>query len=40
MADAVFSEDEEIHELVALTKEDDRVVWDEAGRTGAAAELA
>ena len=31
MADAVFSEDEEIHELVALTKEDDQVVWDEAG---------
>lgn len=31
MTDAVFSEDEEIRELVALTKEDDQVVWDEAG---------
>ncbi len=31
MTDAVFSEDEEIHELVVLTKDDDRVVWDEAG---------
>ena len=31
MTDAVFSDDEEIHELVTLTKEDDRVVWDEAG---------
>ncbi len=31
MADAVFSEDEEIQELVALTKEDDQVIWDETG---------
>lgn len=31
MTDAVFSEDEEIHELVVLTKDDDRVIWDEAG---------
>ncbi len=31
MTDAVFSEDEEIHELVTLTKEDDRVIWDETG---------
>ena len=31
MADAVFSEDEEIQELVTLTKEDDKVVWDETG---------
>ena len=31
MADAVFCEDEEIHELVTLTKEDDRTIWDEAG---------
>lgn len=31
MTDAVFSEDEEIHELVVLTKYDDRVIWDEAG---------
>ena len=31
MTDAVFSEDEEICELVTLTKDDGRVVWDEAG---------
>ena len=31
MTDAVFSEDEEIHELVTLTREDDRVTWDEDG---------
>lgn len=31
MTDAVFSEDEELHELVVLTKDDDRVIWDEAG---------
>lgn len=31
MTDAVLSDDEEIRELVTLTKEDDRVVWDEAG---------
>lgn len=30
MTDAVFSDDEEIHELVALTKEDDKVIWDDA----------
>ncbi len=32
MTDAVFSEDEEIQELVTLTKEDGRVIWDEAGK--------
>ena len=31
MQDAVFSEDEELHELVALTRDDSRVIWDEAG---------
>ena len=31
MADAVFSEDHEIVELVCLTREDPRVIWDEAG---------
>lgn len=31
MTDAVFSEDEELHELVELTKDDSRVVWDESG---------
>ena len=31
MTDAVFSEDAEIRELVTLTKEDDQVIWDEAG---------
>lgn len=31
MQDAVFSEDDEIHELVELTKDDSRVIWDEAG---------
>ena len=30
MTDAVFSEDEEIHDLVKLTDEDDRVIWDES----------
>lgn len=30
MTDAVFSEDEEIHDLVKLTAEDDRVIWDES----------
>lgn len=31
MQDAVFSEDAELHELVELTKDDGRVIWDEAG---------
>lgn len=31
MTDAVFAEDEEIHPLVALTPEDDRVIWNDAG---------
>ena len=31
MADAVFSEDGEVLELVALTPEDPEVIWDEAG---------
>lgn len=31
MADAVFSEDGEIQKLVTLTKDDDQVIWDEAG---------
>ncbi len=31
MEDAVFSEDSEVMELVKLTKEDERVIWDEAG---------
>ena len=30
MTDAVFSEDEEIHDLVKLVPEDDRVIWDES----------
>lgn len=29
--DAVFSEDGEVEVLVSLTKEDDRVIWDESG---------
>lgn len=29
--DAVFSENDEIEALVSLTKEDDRVIWDDAG---------
>ncbi len=32
MTDAVFSEDSEVRELVALTNEDSRVIWDESGR--------
>ena len=31
MADAVFSEDEEVMELVTLTQEDPMVIWDDAG---------
>ena len=31
MTDAVFSEDEEIHELVTLTEDDEQVLWDETG---------
>ena len=31
MADAVFSEDDEVMELVCLTRDDPQVVWDEAG---------
>lgn len=31
MADAVFSEDDEVMELVSLTQEDPQVIWDEAG---------
>ena len=31
MADAVFSEDNEVMELVCLTQQDPRVIWDEAG---------
>ena len=31
MADAVFSEDGEVEELVSLTPEDPEVIWDEAG---------
>lgn len=31
MADAVFSEDSEVMELVCLTPQDPRVVWDDAG---------
>lgn len=31
MIDAVFSEDNEVMELVTLTSEDPRVIWDEAG---------
>ena len=31
MTDAVFSEDDEIQELVVLTKEDPLVIWDDAG---------
>lgn len=31
MADAVFSEDDEVMELVCLTQQDPRVIWDEAG---------
>ena len=30
MADAVFSEDDEVMELVCLTQQDSRVIWDEA----------
>ena len=32
MTDAVFSDDDEIHELVTLTKEDNQTIWDEAGK--------
>ena len=32
MADAVFSQDDEVRELVNLTPEDGRVIWDEAGQ--------
>lgn len=32
MSDAVFSEDEEVRELVTLTKDDQRVIWDDAGK--------
>ena len=31
MADAVFSEDDEVMELVCLTRDDPQVIWDEAG---------
>lgn len=31
MIDEVFSEDNEVMELVTLTSEDPRVIWDEAG---------
>ncbi len=31
MADAVFSEDDEVMDLVCLTREEPRVIWDEAG---------
>lgn len=31
MADAVFSEDEEVMELVTLTQEDPMVIWDDVG---------
>lgn len=31
MADAVFSEDSEVMELVCLTPQDPQVIWDEAG---------
>lgn len=31
MADAVFSEDDEVMELVCLTRDDPQVVWDESG---------
>ena len=31
MQDAVFSEDSEVMELVTLTREDPRVIWDESG---------
>ena len=31
MADAVFSEDDEVMELVCLTRQDPQVIWDEAG---------
>ena len=31
MADAVFSEDDEVQELVCLTQDDPQVIWDEAG---------
>ena len=31
MADAVFSEDAEVHKLVTLTREDPHVIWDDAG---------
>ena len=31
MTDAVFSEDEEVVELVTLTEDDPDVIWDEAG---------
>ena len=32
MADAVFSEDAEVHKLVTLTREDPHVIWDDAGK--------
>ena len=31
MADAVFSEDDEVMDLVCLTQDDPQVIWDEAG---------
>ena len=31
MTDAVFSEDDEVRQLVCLTREDPQVIWDEAG---------
>lgn len=31
MTDAVFSEDDEVEELVCLTRQDPQVLWDEAG---------
>ena len=32
MADAVFSEDSEVKELVCLTQQDPQVIWDETGK--------
>ena len=32
MADAVFSEDNEVMDLVCLTQQDPQVIWDEAGK--------
>ena len=38
--DAVISDDDEVMELVTLTADDDRVIWDDEGKTGAAAYVA